>query len=99
MNRIFKYLFVLGFVGFASGIVLFTYRPFLGIDDAYIYFVYAKNLVNGHGFVYNVGSERVEGFTSMLWVLICSASYKIFSEAYFRQALMLLNILMAGAAM
>lgn len=99
MNRIFKYLIVLGFVGFASGIVLLTYRPFLGIDDAYIYFVYAKNLVNGHGFVYNIGGERVEGFTSMLWVLICSAFYKLFTESYFRQALMVLNILMVSFAL
>lgn len=36
------------------------------IDDAYIFYRYAKNLVLGHGFVFNVG-ERVEGVTSLLW--------------------------------
>lgn len=40
-----------------------------GIDDANIYFVYMQNLSSGEGLVYNHG-ERVEGFTSMLWVLI-----------------------------
>jgi len=32
--------------------------------------VYSRNLAEGHGFVYNIGGERVEGFTSLLWVLI-----------------------------
>src|SRR5690242_13300954 len=76
-----------------------SYRSYLGIDDAFIYFVYAKNLAHGHGFVYNVGGERVEGFTSMLWVLICSLFYRLFSENYFRQALVLLNIAMVSFAL
>jgi hypothetical protein len=29
-----------------------------------------QNLADGHGFVYNVGGEYVEGFTSLLWTLI-----------------------------
>jgi hypothetical protein len=37
------------------------------IDDAYIVFRYADNLVAGHGPVFNPG-ERVEGFTSPLWL-------------------------------
>ena len=54
----------------------FSYDQTLtGIDDANIYFVYAKNLAEGHGLVYNVGGERVEGFTSLLWVLILSIFY------------------------
>jgi len=35
-------------------------------DDAFISFRYARNLVAGHGLVWNVG-ERVEGFTNPLW--------------------------------
>lgn len=46
-----------------------------GIDDANIYFVYMRNLAHGHGFVYNVGGEHVEGFTSMLWCLWGAALY------------------------
>lgn len=45
-------------------------------DDAFIYFRYAENLVNGHGLVYNIG-ERVEGYTSVLWVLLMAAGEKI----------------------
>ena len=50
---------------------------FLGIDDANIYFVYAKNLALGHGFVYHPGGERVEGFTSLLWTLLCAAAHRL----------------------
>ncbi|HVU04208.1 MAG TPA: hypothetical protein VHE30_20765 [Polyangiaceae bacterium] len=37
-------------------------------DDAFISYRYAKNLVLGHGLVFNVG-ERVEGYTNLLWTL------------------------------
>jgi hypothetical protein len=50
--------------------------PVTGIDDADIFFVYGHNLAEGNGFVYNVGSEAVEGFTSFLWTLICALSFK-----------------------
>ena len=51
--------------------------PFIGIEDANIFFVYAMNIAGGHGFVYNIGGEKVEGFTSLLWVLICAFAFKI----------------------
>lgn len=54
--------------------------PLVGYDDANIFFVYARNLVDGHGFVYNVGGERVEGFTSLSWVLICAAARALTSR-------------------
>ena len=40
-------------------------------DDAFISFRYAKNLVEGHGLVYNIG-ERVEGYTNFLWTILLS---------------------------
>ena len=39
------------------------------VDDAFISFRYARNLVDGHGLVFNPG-ERVEGYTNFLWTLI-----------------------------
>ncbi len=42
---------------------------FAQIDDAYISYRYALNLVNGHGLVFNVG-EYVEGYTNLLWTLL-----------------------------
>lgn len=47
-------------------------RSILGVDDANIYFSYMKNFSEGHGFIYSVGSGRVEGFTSLLWTLLGS---------------------------
>jgi hypothetical protein len=44
--------------------------PKIGIDDADINFVYARNLALGHGFVYTPGHERVEGATSALWTVL-----------------------------
>ena len=38
-------------------------------DDAYISFRYARNLVEGHGLVFNVG-EAVEGYTNFSWTLL-----------------------------
>jgi arabinofuranosyltransferase len=45
-------------------------EPFL-LDDAFISFRYARNLVLGHGLVYNPG-ERVEGYTNLLWTLFAA---------------------------
>ena len=39
------------------------------MDDAYISFRYARNLMEGHGLVFNVG-EKVEGYTNFLWTVL-----------------------------
>jgi len=39
------------------------------VDDAFISFRYADNLVAGQGLVFNAG-ERVEGYTNFLWVVL-----------------------------
>ena len=41
-------------------------------DDAFISFRYVRNLLNGHGLVFNVG-ERVEGYSNFLWILELAA--------------------------
>ncbi len=46
-----------------------------GFDDANITMNYAENLANGHGYVYYVGGERVEGSTSPLWTAINTLGY------------------------
>jgi arabinofuranosyltransferase len=73
----------LGFIMLILGVIAFLRwwfiyeQPLQGIDDANIYFVYAKNLAEGHGFVYNPGGERVEGFTSMLWAVVLGFYYML----------------------
>jgi hypothetical protein len=51
--------------------LLNVYRYDFIADDSFIALRYARNLVQGEGLVFNPG-ERVEGFTSMLWVLLLS---------------------------
>lgn len=41
------------------------------MDDAYISFRYAQNLVQGHGLVYDPG-EVVEGYTNFLWTMLAA---------------------------
>jgi len=45
-------------------------------DDAFIAFRYARNLAAGHGAVFNPG-ERVEGYTSFLWVAVNAAVIRL----------------------
>ena len=48
----------------------------LTIDDAYITYRYARNLVRGFGLVYNPG-ERIEGYTNFLWTLLVAGGLKL----------------------
>ena len=45
-------------------------------DDAFISFRYVRNLVEGHGLVFNPG-EYVEGYTNFLWVLELAAIWSL----------------------
>jgi arabinofuranosyltransferase len=58
-------------------VVLFLVHAslFLGsiLDDAFISFRYARNLVDGLGLVFNAG-ERVEGYSNFSWVMLSAAS-------------------------
>jgi hypothetical protein len=48
-------------------------RYFTLFDDAMISMRYAKHLAAGDGLVWNVGGERVEGYTNLLWTLYMAA--------------------------
>ena len=49
-------------------------------DDAFITFRYVRNLLEGHGLVFNPG-ERVEGYSNFLWALELAAIWKLFGLA------------------
>ena len=52
----------------------FTYCP----DDAFITYRYSRNLIEGYGAVFNPGaSERVEGFSCPLFMLIAAVLMKL----------------------
>lgn len=65
-------LFIVAFVVALLG-AAFTHAvldPTIGFDDANITQVYGRHIAQGYGYVYNIGGERVEGSTSILWTLI-----------------------------
>src|SRR5262249_33073342 len=45
-------------------------------DDAFISFVYSRNLARSGQLVFNLG-ERVEGYTNFLWTVLLAALYKV----------------------
>ena len=46
-------------------------------DDAFISFRYVRNLLEGHGLVFNHG-ERIEGYSNFLWVLELALLWGVF---------------------
>ena len=46
-------------------------------DDAFISFRYARNLLEGHGLVFNPG-EYVEGYSNFLWTLELALLWALF---------------------
>lgn len=69
----------------------------VGVDDANIFFVYGKNLAAGHGFVWNAGGERVEGFSSMLWVLFMAPFFRLAQNP--ERALLVASVTLVSAAL
>ncbi len=69
----------------------------VGVDDANILFVYSKHLAAGEGLVYNIGGERVEGFSSMLWMLITTIGYLLTDFPYL--LFLSLNVLLVGGVL
>ncbi len=52
------------------------------VDDAYISFRAAENLVTGHGLTWNV-TERVQVFTNPLWTLLAAMARAVTGEFFF----------------
>ncbi len=65
------------------------------IDDAFISFRYARNLLDGHGLVFNPGIP-VEGYSNLLWVLLSSVGMKLGLDALLWARIMG-TVAMAGA--
>lgn len=98
MSKSLNFLTVVLITALASFFYWVLYRsPIIGVDDANIYFVYAKNLAQGYGFVYNPNGELVEGFSSISWVLLCTILYLISSN--FEYLIIILNIIFISCAL
>ena len=65
------------------GLIAFLYESWAvrpQIDDAYISYRYAQNLIEGHGLVFNIG-EYVEGYTNLLWTLLVASGLALGFDA------------------
>jgi hypothetical protein len=67
------------------------------VDDAYITFRYARNLVEGNGFVYNPG-ERVLGTTTPLYTLLMAGLSLMTGSRDFPMLALVVNALSGAAA-
>ena len=67
-------------VAAALGILFFGWRALWFLtDDAYIHFRYVGNSALGHGYVWNPPPFRpVEGYTSVLWVVLLDLAWRLF---------------------
>ncbi|KPJ62040.1 MAG: hypothetical protein AMJ42_00310, partial [Deltaproteobacteria bacterium DG_8] len=66
------------FIIIAIAFVLHSFHFKFVCDDAFISFRYAKNFINGHGLVWNIGEQPpVEGYTNFLWVIVISLFMKM----------------------
>jgi arabinofuranosyltransferase len=83
-----------------AALVVLSFSWRLGFsDDVYIFFRIADNIVSGHGPVFNPG-ERVEGYTSPLWLGLLTAFRfaRIPADIAVRLLSSLFLILLIGAA-
>lgn len=81
---------VLGLAAAAVSFSLFYVAQRYWLDDSFISFRYARNLVEGHGLVYNPG-DHVEGYTNFLWTMVAALAELLRIEPiYFTQGVSLL---------
>jgi arabinofuranosyltransferase len=55
----------------ALALQIYHFWPFM-TDDAYISLRYSQRLIEGHGLTWNDLPPAVEGYTNLLWVLMCA---------------------------
>jgi hypothetical protein len=55
----------------ALALQIYHFWPYL-TDDAYISLRYSQRLLEGHGLTWNDLPPAVEGYTNLLWVLLCA---------------------------
>lgn len=72
-------------------------RHFSLFDDAMISMRYAWNLSHGHGLVWNVGQQPVEGFTNLLMTMVMALATLAFGQTFAVLAIQILGIALALA--
>lgn len=68
-----KTLLIGGICSLAFVVLMSFYYDYV-IDDAFIGYRYSRHLAQGHGIVWNIGEDPVEGYTNFLWVVLNAAA-------------------------
>ena len=68
---------VLSYLPWLALLAWMTWLAWFLTDDAFITFRYVRNLLEGHGLVFNPG-ERVEGYSNFLWAMELAAIWRLF---------------------
>lgn len=76
LPEIYRQNFKFVLVGVFIVLLLISARHQYLVDDAFISFRYSKNLIEGHGMVWNLG-ERVEGYSNFLWTILVAGGMKV----------------------
>jgi arabinofuranosyltransferase len=59
------------------GVLIVHARYLAGVtEDAHITFRFARHVADGLGFVWNVGEPPIEGFTTLLWLMLSAGAIK-----------------------
>ena len=77
VRRGIPYAYILPSLPWLALLGYLTHAAWYLTDDAFISFRYARNLLEGHGLVFNPG-EYVEGYSNFLWVLELAALWGAF---------------------
>ncbi len=85
-------LFIVILLGVLALLIAQAGHPLAPSEDAYITFRYARNLAEGHGIVWNVGEDPVEGGTEFLWTVLLAAGNRVTGMAV-EQVARVLNLL------
>ena len=72
-------------------------QPRIGIDDANIIFTYARNLAAGEGLVWTPGYERVEGFSTLAWMLLSSLAFGL--SPWPERTISVVSVLLCGVTL
>ena len=67
----------LGLVSAAAALVAHSLVFNFVTDDAFISFIYSRNLAQHGQLVFNVGEKPVEGYTNFLWTVLLAAFMKV----------------------
>ena len=83
---------LVAFAGLQFLFWLRLHQPYNTVDDAYITFRYARNLIHGVGFVYNPG-ERVLGSTTPAYAMLLALTSRASGLADFPRLALFVNLL------